>query len=266
MIMRITTILCLFLSLSFAVSAKQDPIQLAESDCIDGVSGDVCHHFFEKSSIILPVDHNSSGIIPPVIEYELLQISHRLSLPLINRKLLCSGNCNKESSNIIDLPAFSYETEIHINLYMRDINDQWVNYLTFPIIIYPRTLLDSTKSWAEKNTFVLLDKTKILNDFFDSNNIRYIKRVLRLDMSKEQERVILTTNERLVKDYPFINTVLFLERVNTLPNITIQQNENIRHILVEMRLLQRLKNNPLAQKLFVKLFSFIQNENEERKL
>ena len=131
--------------------------------------------------------------------------------------------------------------------------------------MYPSDLLDSVRGWAKSHPLRVRDGKGSLQHFLHRQRIPFVAEWKTQDFRdgrgvslfagasalREHERFPLPEDEAIVR---------FTERESEAPRLFIERTERGTTVRVEMRLLDRLATDPLAQKIFLEVFQLLHEE------
>lgn len=233
-------------------------VPLPPRHCIDGAQGPVCLHLFESQSVAVPLSDELVSKKPQKIQAQLLRVSRRLVAPHGPVISICDGNCAKLEVFPLSLPAVKRETEWLVQIKYTAEPGVWQPADPVALMLYPRSLLDPLRHWAEYNSLVVTDRAGLLRTFLEDRQISFVQRALLRNDPPGRQVLQMTVGEASHQAMEAGQTpahwILFSERVKTLPRITVWTHGRKRKVQVEMALIEKLDDDPLAQKIFMEIF------------
>ena len=165
----------------------------------------------------------------------------------------------------IPLPAVKRETDFELRFRSRRGRDGvWRAAGRIPLRVYPGDLLGPVRQWAASHPVRVKDEQGALTEFLRQQQIR----VVGGDTPgfRDDRGVTLYAGARAVRERALAPPrqgeaiVLFAERETETPRFLVERRGGGTAVTVEMRLLDRLAADPLAQKIFLELFEVFNNE------
>lgn len=272
-------------------------IDASPQTCIEGIAGEICHHFFSgvKVNVTIPeLSFRLRGANRKAKDLErmrglfcvrgilrLFQVSSRLEAPIGDEieigavgetdcDALTKAPCPRRVFSL-DLPQVEHETEFRIE-FTRSSNVGKCLASTVagsisqkPVFViavkaYPRTLMNPVKSWAEygDNALIVQDREGRLLDFLDRYKVKYLTRDTMPNAGRKLHIVVGDPPEREERDEITGNVIYLQEKTDILPVVRIRETPQRMTVKVKTRLLDQLAaDDPLAQKAFVEIFKEI---------
>jgi len=176
---------------------------------------------------------------------------------------LNEGFCKEKNAKalVVVLPHVKQETlfEIRISSWWGTTNietgleeKQTKPWKIVSVMVYPKNMMAPLRALAEKNTLVLYDKNKELGDFLDDHNIPHIEGLGTLFGKPIGLFVGYDDPDPYLKDSSLQSAVVFLEKSIDLPQMRVMSLDKKTRVYVEMQLMPKLADSPLAQKAFIK--------------
>jgi len=232
----------------------------AQSHCTGGIKGPVCHHYFGGDTAETSFGHAEVIKDCPKLKAELVQISTRLEAPVPDAVKPAASTACDGGKFSVTLPEVRSETEFEVVFSEETGKDKWTESRRIGIRAYPRTLMDSVRSWSEyeNNMLVVKDgdslfKAGTLTDFLDRHKVKYVLRDMGSQGTSKVSIVVGKDAEQVDGDAIYLR-----ETYQTMPSVKIRQTAEKTTAEVRMELLGGLAgDNPLAQKTFVEIFNEI---------
>ena len=166
----------------------------------------------------------------------------------------------------VPLPAVQRETNFELRVRSRrGHNKPWHAAGRIALRVYPGNLLDPVRVWAKSHPLRVRHGNGSLQRFLRQQKIpvvadgktqgfgdgRGVSLFAGASAFREHERFPLPEDEAIV---------LFTERESEPPRLFIERTDRGTTVSVEMRLLDRLATDPLAQKIFLEVFQLLHEE------
>lgn len=252
--------LAAFLLLSGPAAAEKITVSTVSGGdvCIAGVGSDICNHVAAGKEMILRVDQPEGGACAEV-RGEAFQISTKLEMPLGENGLRAAAkdDCHHQEFHFT-APDVRAETEFSIRLQSREGGSDWKTLSETGVMVYPATLLDSVKSWAEndKNALVVRkDKDGDFTAFLDSHKIAYYTPAA---TPRDVAVVEIIVGEPEENEKPAVNTLYLEEKAKGRPSLRVKDKNGVVVARAQFKLIDSLTAaSPLAEKEFAELFAII---------
>ncbi len=217
----------------------------------------VCHHFFELTTIDLPVRAELQRVGCEELVIEVLQRQGALLAPLREPMRPDAEDCAAMSTLELELPNVRTETDLLVRF-----GAAGARVAVLALRVYPDTLLEPLVRFAEQNSLIVYDDDGRFIPFLDENEIPYVHghemtSGMPLGLLVEQKEA-----ERLLEDRGIATAVLFQEKVVDLPQIRAVARDGRTRVYVEMKLLNGLSSGPLAQKALLEIIKLAINPNQ----
>lgn len=244
----------------FETSVPNAPV-----NCVGGIDGDVCYHFFEKSKVIVTYKPTTTPEKCQPIRVHVEQLSTRLRTALPEMVHLEEGATTCQAADLsIEIPALEHETEFRVWINKEIFSSGWdaghEGLQIIPIKAYPRTLTDPVKSWAafEGNALIVQDKEGRLLDFLDKHEVKYLTRDTMPNAERKLHIVVGQPPEREEMDDIKGDVMYLMEKTDILPVVRIRETPKRMTVKIKTKLLDALAaDDPLATKAFVEIFKEI---------
>ena len=166
----------------------------------------------------------------------------------------------------IPLPAVKRETDFEIRFrFRRGPEKVWAAAGRIALRVYPADLLGPVRSWATSHPLRVVDDHGLLIGFLREQRIPVVG-VTATRGSRAGRGVTLYAGPQALRKGahgPLREDeaiVLFTERQTEVPRFLIERTGGGTRVAVEMRLLDRLATDPLAQKIFLEVFELVHEE------
>ena len=167
----------------------------------------------------------------------------------------------------IPLPAVKRETDFELRFRSRRGRDGvWHAAGRIPLRVYPADLLSPVRQWATSHPLRVKDDRGSLIEFLRQQKIPVVGG--EIQGFRDDRGVTLYAGARAVRERALAPlrqgeaTVFFAERETETPRFLVERKDGGTTVTVEMRLLDRLAADPLAQKTFLELFEVLNNERQ----
>jgi hypothetical protein len=163
----------------------------------------------------------------------------------------------------VRLPPVKRETDFELRIRSRrDPAQVWELAGRVPLRVYPPDLLDPVRRWATSHPLRVKDGDGSLIGFLRQQKVP----VAGAAVPRDSRGVTLYAGpaavrarvHRPLRDGETI--VLFTERETEIPRFLIERAGRGTTVIVEMRLIDRLVTDPLAQKMFLEVFALVHEE------
>lgn len=258
--MKKTVLIAAFFLLSGPAAAEKITVRAASGGdvCIAGVASDICNHIAAGKDLVLRVDQPEGGVCAD-LRAEAFQISTKLEMPLGDNGLRGAEkkSCHHQEF-FFTAPDVRSETEFSIRVQYRENGGEWKPLQEVAVMVYPATLLDSVKSWAEndKNALVVnKDKEGDFTDFLDAHRIIYYTAAT---TPRDVTVAEIVVGEPEENEKPVVNTLYLEEKSKGKPSLRVKDKNGLVIARAQFRLIESLKaESPLAEKEFAELFAII---------
>ncbi len=250
--------------LSATAFSSSRPLASNVPPCLSNTGGRICHHAFAGDRIPFPGE-----ITAPIpctgLKIRFVQLSTRLRMPLGMEHIVNGTSCVGLTFHPL-LPDVERELVVELQLFYRNAGGAWGKlWSSTPIKIYPTTLLDPFRTWAQQHELIVKDRQGRLTTFLQEHGIPFRTRLLRRRNTAGRKPVYLVTGGANAPYADFdswatanAHVIFFHETVVNLPKITSRMTRHGTRISVEMHVLDRLSTDPLAQKAFLDIFRMSQ--------
>ena len=167
----------------------------------------------------------------------------------------------------IPLPAVKRETDFEVRFSSRRAGEEgWHAAGRIPLRVYPGDLLGPVRRWATSHPLRVKDDQGALIEFLRRQQIPVVGG--ETQGFRHDRGVTLYAGARALRARalaplrPGEAVVLFAERETDIPRFLVERKGEGTAVTVEMRLLDRLAVDPLAQKIFLELFEVLNNERQ----
>lgn len=248
--------------LPHTIQAQVSRIENGAPVCIEHEDSEICHHYFSGAEIALPAAFRR------LFDGDCLGYRIRIIQPLsvlyaepVDPVTIAPAACATVAETQITLPRIKRETVFDIVVETRAEVGDWKTAQTVPVMVYPSTLLDPLKTWAEKGSLSVKDEDGMLEAFLSGQGIEFNKDVYG---TAATHKVTLMTGLVIADEHQKGGVIVFRERVYDLPQLRGKDTQNGPRVYVEMKLLDGLQHNPLIQKLFMDIFRMGHGMTAER--
>ena len=220
--------------------------------------------FFGNRTVAVPLLIHAPQPDGLALRAEFVQLTANLSVPIGNGIDVPLGS-SAEIDLPVPLPAVKRETgfELHIRSH-RDGDPDWRPAGRIALRVYPSDLLAPVRAWAKSHSLRVEDDHGSLKQFLLQEGIR-------IAGAWKTPGVTLCAGERTLRNRARSlpqgeeTIVLFTERQAELPHLLVERSGRGAAVTVEMRLLDRLATDPLAQRIFLKVFRLLHQERPPTK-
>ena len=225
------------------------------------------YRFFGGRAVTVPLMIHAPEHEGLAIRAQLVQLTSRLAVPAaaeidvpLSPHAAGSGT---ELDLSVALPSVDRETDFELRFRWfrsRDGVPQAAGRIA--LRVYPTDLLSPVRAWAQSHPIWVEDDHGSMMEFFRQQRIKVTARPEAHGISvyagpralQKQSRVPLGEGE---------TAVLFSERETETPHLVVDRTGRGTIVRVEMRLLDRLTTDPLAQKIFLEVFQHLAVKNDE---
>ena len=259
--------LCAMGTLILGVGAMLPGLAHDGNSCVatDEPGAAVCHHFFERTTVDLPV-RNELDSIDGVCERLVIRVMQRQGVLLAQLQEpldFDEEECAALTSIALQLPDVRSETDIVVQLSQADSaagQDPQISEIA--VRVYPDTLLEPLARLAEQRPLVVLGDDDVFTGFLDRNEIAYVRHLPRFSEKPIALLIQPDEPERILEDRSIETAVIFREKIVDLPQVRATSTGGQTRVYVELRLLHDLRGNPLAQKALLKIINLAINPNQ----
>lgn len=229
------------------------------------------YRFFGERTATVPLLLHAPQPEGIAVRAQLMQVTARLAAP-IGAPLDVPLPAETPSSEIeielaVPLPAVKRETEFELRFQSRrDRDGPWYAAGRIPLRVYPSDLLGPIRTWATSHPVRVKDDRGLLVEFLRQERIPIVggdNRGFRAgqgvtlyagaDANHGRARIPLRPGDVIV---------FFAEQETKPPHLLIERAGGGTALTIEMRLLDRLATDPLAQKIFLEVFEVIHDEKQ----
>jgi hypothetical protein len=201
---------------------------------------------------------------------QLVQLTSELAVPIgaereVSLPRDVPPNTGIEIEFSIPLPAVKRETDFELRFRSRrDRDGVWHAGGRIPLRVYPGDLLGPVRQWATSHPLRVKDDQGSLIEFLRQQRIPVAGG--EIQDFRDDRGVTLYAGARAFRERapaPLRQgeaIVLFAERETETPRFLIERKDGGTAVTVEMRLLDRLAADPVAQKIFLEVFEVLNNE------
>jgi hypothetical protein len=202
---------------------------------------------------------------------ELVQLTSNLSVPIgAELSVLLPKSASPRPGIELDLsvplPAVKRETDFELRIRSRrDRDGVWHAAGRIALRVYPGDLLSPVRDWAKSHSLRVEDDQGSLIQFLRDQEIPFAG-VGRTQGLRATRDVTLYAGARALRKrerFPLREgeaIVLFREQKTETSHLLIERTGRGTVVTVEMRLLDRLATDPLAQKVFLEVFQLLHEE------
>lgn len=223
------------------------------------------YRFFDDRTESVPLLIYVPEAVAPVIRAELVQLTATLAVPVrtdVDVPLPDPGPRRSwiATDVLLSLPAVKRETDFEVRFRSRRQGDaDWHFAGRVRLRVYPSDLLSPIRVWAQSHSLRVEDDLGSVIQFLREQQIPLAARSGRGGVTFYSGAQALQTQARTpLGDGETV--VLFPEREREIPHLSIDHASRGTIIRVEMRLLDRLFSDPLAQKLLLEVFQHLHEQ------
>ncbi len=200
------------------------------------------------------------------LKIRFVQVSARLSMPLGEDKVVNDESCAGYTWQPT-LPVVKREIVIRLQMFYRNEQGRWQDLWQSSLVkVYPKTLLDPLRVWAQHHPLIVKDRNGKLAAFLAQQAITFRTRRFDTRTLSDIKPVYFVTDPDSSKlsgtaswNTEYVNIVFFHERIYNISKIKSLNTKHGTRIDVEMKLLDKLTTDPLAQKVLLEIFRMSQN-------
>jgi hypothetical protein len=228
------------------------------------------YRFFADRTVTVPVLIHAPRAEGLTIRAELVQLTSSLSARLAGELEVPFSADPAAGSGIeldlsVPLPAVSRETGFELRFRSRRQGDQaWQPAGRIALRVYPVDLLSPVRAWAQSHPLRVEDDHGSLVELFRQQRIPVAGH-------SGPRGVTLYAGSRALQKQALLplgddeTAVQFTEREMEVPHFVIDRTGRGTIVSVEMRLLNRLATDPLAQKIFLEVLQLLHEQTPPSK-
>jgi len=229
------------------------------------------YRFFGESTATVPLLLHTPRPLGIRVRAQLMQVTSHLAAPIgapLDVPLpAIASSPEVEIELAVPLPAVKRETGFELRFQSRRDHDRpWYAAGHIPLRVYPSDLLGPIRTWAKSHALRVKDDQGSLVEFLRQQRISIVGR----DNQgfRNGRGVTLYAGAQAIRRRALVAlrrgeaSVFFAERETEPPRLLIERTGGGTAVTVEMRLLDRLATDPLAQKIFLEVFEVINDENQ----
>ncbi len=230
------------------------------------------YRFFADRTVAVPLLVHAPEPQGLTLHAELVQLASGFAVPIgapldVPLPTDASPSPGVEVELSIPLPAVKREADFELRFRSRRGRDGvWHAAGRVPLRVYPGDLLNPVRQWATAHALRVKDDQGSLIEFLRQQQIPVVGG--ETQGVRDDRRVTLYAGARALRDRALVPLrqgeaiVLFAERETDTPRFLVERKGEGMAVTVEMRLLDRLAADPLAQKIFLELFEVLNNEQQ----
>lgn len=230
------------------------------------------YRFFADQTATVPLLVHAPEAKGLALHAQLVQLASGFAIPIgpaIDVPLPTDASLSPgvEIELFIPLPAVKRETGFELRLRSRRGRDGvWHAAGRIPLRVYPGDLLSPVRQWATSHPLRVKDDQGSLIEFLRQQQIPVVggeTQGFRNDRGATLYAGARAFRERALAPLRQGEAILlFAERETETPRFLVERKNGGTAVTVEMRLLDRLAADPLAQKIFLELFEVLNNERQ----
>jgi hypothetical protein len=220
------------------------------------------YRFFGDHTVTVPLLIHAPEIEGLSIRAELVQLASHLSAPVAGElEVPLSGAAaagpGSELDFTVPLPAVKRETDFELRFRSRRRGAQaWQAAGRIALRVYPADLLGPVRAWAESHPLRVEDDHGSLLELFRRHRIPVAVQPGHRGVTLYAGPRALEKRARLpLRDDA--RAVVFTESETEIPRLLIDRTGRGTTVRVEMRILNRLATDPLAQKVILEVFQLL---------
>lgn len=229
------------------------------------------YRFFGDRTVAVPLLVHSPEPEGLSLRAQLVQLTSDLAVPIggaLEVPLPRDGSPRTriETEISIPLPAVNRETDFELRIRSRrDRDGVWDAAGRIALRVYPADLLGPVRHWATSHPLRVEDDRGLLIGFLRQQRIPVVG-VTETRGARAVRGVTLYAGPQALRKRASVPRreddaiVLFTERQTETPRFLIERTGRGTTVAVEMRLLDRLATDPLAQKIFLEVFELAHEE------
>ena len=226
---------------------------------------------FGGQPVAVPVLVHALEVEGLTLRAQLVQLTSNLSVPIgAELEVPLPSNPSPHSGIELDLsvplPAVQRETNFELRIRSRRGHDKpWHAAGAIALRVYPGDLLDSVRVWAKSHPLRVRDGDGSLQHFLRRQRIPVVANGKARGL-RDGRGVSLFAGAPALREhkrFPRLEdeaVVLFTEQESEPPRLLIERTDRGTTVSVEMRLVDRLATDPLAQKIFLEVFQLLHEE------
>jgi len=228
------------------------------------------YRFFADRTVAVPLLVHAPEPQGLALHAQLVQLASDFAVPIgaalevpLPRDASPSPEVEIELS--IPLPAVKRETDFEVRFSSRRAGEEgWHAAGRIPLRVYPGDLLGPLRQWATSHPLRVKDDQGSLIEFLRQQKIPVGGG--ETQGFRHDRGVTLYAGARALRARalaplrPGEAIVLFAERETDTPRFLVERKGEGTAVTVEMRLLDRLATDPLAQKIFLEVFELVHEE------
>ena len=230
------------------------------------------YRFFADRTVAVPLLVHAPEPQGLALHAQLLQLASGVAAPIgaaldVPLPTGASPSPGVEIELSIPLPAVKRETDFEVRFSSRRAGEEgWHAAGRIPLRVYPGDLLGPVRRWATSHPLRVKDDQGSLIEFLRRQQIPVVG--WEAQGVRHDRGVTLYAGARALRARalaplrPGEAIVLFAERETDTPRFLVERKGEGTAVTVEMRLLDRLAVDPLAQKIFLELFEVLNNERQ----
>jgi hypothetical protein len=230
------------------------------------------YRFFADQTVTVPLLVHAPEAQGLSLYAELVQLASDFAVPIgpaveVPLPTRVSPGPGVETELSVALPAVRRETDFELRFKSRrDPGGTWHAAGRIPVRVYPGDLLSPVRQWATVHPLRVKDDQGFLLEFLRQQRIPVAGG--ETEGVRDGRGVTLYAGARAFGERALAPLrhgeaiVLFAERESETPHLLVERKGNGTVITVEMRLVDRLAADPLAQKIFLELFKLINDDQQ----
>jgi hypothetical protein len=230
------------------------------------------YRFFADRTVVVPLLVHAPELQGLALHAELVQLASGFAVPIgapVEVPLPTDVSPSPEVAVELSLalPAVKRETDFELRFKSRRGGDGlWQAAGRVVLRVYPGDLLSPVRQWATAHPLRVKDDQGTLIEFLRQQQIPMADK--ETQSLRHGRGVTLYAGARALRERALVSLaqgeviVLFPERETDTPRFLVERKNEGMAVTVEMRLLDRLAADPLAQKIFLELFEVLNNEQQ----
>ena len=218
------------------------------------------YRFFGNRTVTVPLWIHAPEAERLAIRAEVVQLTSRLSTILSELDVPFTSGAGTEVDLPVALPAVKRETNLELRFRSRRPGDaHWQEAGRVALRVYPADLLDPVRAWAQSHAVRVVEDRGSVMEFLRQQNIPVTSKPHPRSVTLYAGPRALQKQElRPLRDGEA--AILFTERETETPHLLIDRTSRGITMRVEMRILDRLATDPLAQKILLELFQRLEEQ------
>ena len=229
------------------------------------------HRFFGDQTVAVPLLVHAREPEALSLRAQLVQLTSDLAVPIgaevdVPLPRDVSPRTSLEIELAVPLPAVKRETDFELRVRSRRGRDEvGAAAGRIALRVYPADLLDPVRNWATSHPLRVEDDHGLLIGLLRQQRIPVVA-VTGTRGARAGRGVTLYAGPQALRKWAHVPLredeaiVLFTERQTEVPRFLIERTGGGTRVAVEMRLLDRLATDPLAQKIFLEVFDLVHEE------